>query len=214
MWTGLPLLRPALVGEVMLSVPLQWLLLGATTGLTLVFIHELEILLNIQPKNETVGRVVFDPSNAGGSTAVNDMLPSPPCHMPRVQHAAAAMSRRGLGWRADDSDAFLLHPLQPESTPHCAYRDEGGQMCALKHMGLGFTNAPAVQQDSMVASLRAYRRRLLLSSACKCASNSGARPRARCQCRVRRAAASPPALPQSLPRSSGWAPVSFCRHPV
>ena len=48
MWTGLPLLRPALVGEVMLSFPLQWLLLGATTGLTLVFIHELEILQNVR----------------------------------------------------------------------------------------------------------------------------------------------------------------------
>ena len=33
-------------------------------------------------------------------------------------------------------------------------------MCALKRMGLGFTNAPAVQQAAMVASLRAYRRRL------------------------------------------------------
>ena len=116
--------------------------------------------VNIQPKNEQVGRVVFDPSNAGGATSVNDMLPSPPCHLPRMQHAAAAMSRRGLGWRADDSDAFLLHPLKPESMPHCAYRDESGQMCALKRMGLGFTNAPAAQQDSMVASLRAYRRRL------------------------------------------------------
>ena len=117
--------------------------------------------VNIQPKNELVGRVVFDPSNAGASDqAVNDMLPSPPCHLPRMQHGAASMSRRGLGWRADDSDAFLLHPLQPESMPHCGYRDEDGQLCALKRMGLGFTNAPAVQQDSMVASLRAYRRRL------------------------------------------------------
>ena len=29
--------------------------------------------VNIQPKNETVGRVVFDPSNAGGSTVVNQL---------------------------------------------------------------------------------------------------------------------------------------------
>ena len=70
------------------------------------------------------------------------------------------MSRWGMAWREDDSDAFLMHPLQPEAMRHCAYREEDGTVCAMQRMGLGFTNSPAVQQDTMVANIRAFRRKL------------------------------------------------------
>ena len=138
-----------------------WAQLRATHGDRLPVEPNNILPVNVQPKNEKVGRVTFDPSNAGeAESSVNDNLPTPPCCLPKMQHGAAAMSRYGLAWREDDSDAFLMHPLQPESMQYCAYREETGTVCALQRMGLGFTNAPAIQQDTMVANLRAFRRKL------------------------------------------------------
>jgi len=118
--------------------------------------------VNIQPKNELVGRVTFDPSNSGDddTDALNDRLPTPTCCLPTYKHGAAALSRWGMSWVADDTDAFLMHPLDPVSCTNCAYRDHNGHMCCLVRMGLGFTNSPAQQQDTKIAELRAFRRRL------------------------------------------------------
>lgn len=122
--------------------------------------------LNAVPKNESVCRVTFDPSNSNDENvpSVNefaDTLPKPTCIYPTFKHGTTAMYRQGWMVRADDSDAFLNHSLKPRSMSNCGFIDpRDGTVCALTKLGLGFQASAAIQQDTEVAQVRALRRRL------------------------------------------------------
>eukprot|EP01049_Picozoa_sp_SAG25_P001560 SAG25_NODE_71_length_17290_cov_41.467861_9_plen_107_part_00 len=71
------------------------------------------------------------------------------------------MYRYGYGIRADDVDAFLMHSLKPRSMSNCGFIDpRTGEMCALVKLGLGFQASAAIQQDTEVTQVRAWRRHL------------------------------------------------------
>ena len=117
------------------------------------------------PKNESVCRLTLDATNAGNSKklSVNDSTPKElyPVHYPKYLHVTAAMSPTGNIARADDTDAFLLTPLRPSQYRHACCRDpRTNKIIAFRRLPLGFTSACNIQQNTLVAHIRAFRRLL------------------------------------------------------
>ena len=120
--------------------------------------------LGTQPKNEQVCRLTLDASGRSldpGQVSVNEAAPDYPCHYPKYQHVTSAMSRTGCIARADDSDAFLLIPIRPSQYKHTCCRDpRNGRIMAFRRLPLGFKASAAIQQNILVAHIRAFRRLL------------------------------------------------------
>eukprot|EP01047_Picozoa_sp_COSAG01_P027389 COSAG01_NODE_1806_length_9192_cov_11.433410_3_plen_117_part_00 len=71
------------------------------------------------------------------------------------------MSKYGNISVTDDVDAYLQHVVRPSSLKHTCCTDfRNGKVICFRRLPLGFSTASACQQDTMVAFIRAYRRRL------------------------------------------------------
>ena len=117
----------------------------------------------VQPKNEQVCRLTLDATNNGSELhpSVNEIIENPPCSLPRMQHMTAAMSPFGNIAVIDDVDAFLQHRIRPSSMKFTCCRDfRNGRLMCFRCLPLGFSVSSAYQQDTMVAFIRAFRRRL------------------------------------------------------
>ena len=119
----------------------------------------------VQPKNDEVCRLTLDASNNGTDDhpSVNEIIENPPCCLPTMQHLTAAMSSFGNLSVADDVDAYPQHRVRPSSYKHACREDfRSGKIICFRCLPLGFSVSSAVQQDTMVCFIRAFRRRLRL----------------------------------------------------
>eukprot|EP01048_Picozoa_sp_COSAG05_P023272 COSAG05_NODE_4967_length_1308_cov_1.145575_1_plen_233_part_00 len=73
----------------------------------------------------------------------------------------ASMSKYGNLSVADDVDAYPHHRIRPSSLKHtCCVDWRAGKVICFRRLPLGFSISSAVQQDTMVCFIRAFRRRL------------------------------------------------------
>ena len=117
----------------------------------------------VQPKNDQVCRLTLDATNNGTDEypSVNEIDPNPPCCLPTMKHLTAAMSPFGNISIADDVDAYPQHRVRPSSYKHACCTDfRTGKIICFRCLPLGFSVSSAVQQDTMVCFIRAFRRRL------------------------------------------------------